>query len=79
MPFPWRMCLLVEFIQGLTLPGIIFVLQEKIPFLQIQRHCIRGIGLNLETGVGLLGVSFALAAGDSFTDGKIHFGIINEF
>ena len=38
-----------------------------------------GIGLNLETGVGVLGVSFALAAGDSFSDGKIHFGIINEF
>lgn len=38
-----------------------------------------GVGLNLETGVGVLGVSFALAAGDSFSDGKIHFGIINEF
>ncbi len=38
-----------------------------------------GVGLNLETGVGVLAVSFALAAGDSFSDGKIHFGIINEF
>lgn len=38
-----------------------------------------GIGLNLETGVGVLSVSFALAAGDSFSDGKIHFGIVNEF
>ena len=38
-----------------------------------------GIGLNIETGVGVLGVSFALAAGDAFSEGKIHFGIVNEF
>ena len=38
-----------------------------------------GFGLNIETGLGVLGISFALGNGDSFTDGKIHFGIINEF
>jgi outer membrane protein insertion porin family len=38
-----------------------------------------GMGLNLETAIGILGVSFALAHGDSFSDGKIHFGIVNEF
>ncbi|MEO8398189.1 MAG: POTRA domain-containing protein [Ignavibacteriaceae bacterium] len=38
-----------------------------------------GLGLSLETGLGVLGVSFALGEGDSFTDGKIHFGLINEF
>lgn len=38
-----------------------------------------GLGLNIETGLGILGVSFALAKGDSFSDGKIHFGIVNEF
>ncbi len=38
-----------------------------------------GLGITVETGIGLLGVSFALAQGDSFSDGKIHFGIINEF
>lgn len=38
-----------------------------------------GLGLNLETGLGVLGVSFALGEGDSFSQGKIHFGIINEF
>lgn len=38
-----------------------------------------GLGLNIETGLGVLGVSFALAKGDSFSDGKIHFGIVNEF
>ena len=38
-----------------------------------------GVGITVETAVGLLGVSFALADGDSFSEGKIHFGIINEF
>ena len=38
-----------------------------------------GLGINLETGLGIIGVSFALAKGDGFSDGKIHFGIVNEF
>jgi len=38
-----------------------------------------GFGLNLETGLGVLGVSYALGEGDSFSTGKLHFGIINEF
>jgi outer membrane protein insertion porin family len=38
-----------------------------------------GLGLNVETGIGVLAVSFALAKGDSFSEGKIHFGLINEF
>lgn len=38
-----------------------------------------GLGITVETTIGLLGVSFALAQGDSFSEGKIHFGIINEF
>lgn len=38
-----------------------------------------GIGINLETGLGVLGVSFALAQGESFSEGKIHFGLLNEF
>jgi outer membrane protein insertion porin family len=38
-----------------------------------------GFGLSLETSLGVLGVSFALGKGDSFSQGKIHFGITNEF
>jgi len=38
-----------------------------------------GLGLNVETALGVIGVSFALAKGDSFTDGKIHFGLVSEF
>jgi outer membrane protein insertion porin family len=38
-----------------------------------------GIGLNIETALGVLAVSFALGKEDSFSEGKIHFGIVNEF
>ena len=38
-----------------------------------------GLGMNLETALGVMGVSFALGQGDSFSEGKIHFGLINEF
>jgi outer membrane protein insertion porin family len=38
-----------------------------------------GLGFNIETGLGVLKVSFALAKGDTFSKGKIHFGIVNEF
>ena len=38
-----------------------------------------GLGINLETSLGVLRVSFALAKGDTFSDAKIHFGIVNEF
>jgi outer membrane protein assembly factor BamA len=38
-----------------------------------------GLGFSLETGMGILVVSYALGKGDTFSDGKIHFGILNEF
>ena len=38
-----------------------------------------GIGFQLETGLGIVRVSYALGGGDTFTTGKIHFGIINDF
>ncbi len=38
-----------------------------------------GIGLRFDSPVGNLGVSFALGRGDSFAQGKIHVGILNEF
>ncbi|MCK9281134.1 MAG: BamA/TamA family outer membrane protein [Melioribacteraceae bacterium] len=38
-----------------------------------------GIGINVETGLGVLTVNYALAKGDSFSNGKIHFGILSEF
>lgn len=38
-----------------------------------------GLGINLETALGVLGVSYALGSGDAVNEGKIHFGLINEF
>ncbi|MGK9475340.1 BamA/OMP85 family outer membrane protein [Melioribacter sp. OK-6-Me] len=38
-----------------------------------------GMGINFETAFGIMSVSFALGKGDSYREGKIHFGIINEF
>lgn len=38
-----------------------------------------GIGIRLETAIGLVGVNYALGKGDGLSDGKINFGLINEF
>jgi outer membrane protein insertion porin family len=38
-----------------------------------------GVGVRLETTLGNIGVSFALGEGDSFSQGKIHFGLVSEF
>ena len=38
-----------------------------------------GLGARIETGLGILNVSYALGEGDSFSNGKIHVGLINEF
>ncbi|MBE0645999.1 MAG: BamA/TamA family outer membrane protein [Bacteroidetes bacterium] len=38
-----------------------------------------GIGGRLETGLGIIGVSYALGEGDGLAEGKIHFGLINAF
>ncbi len=38
-----------------------------------------GIGGRLETSLGVMGVSYALGKDDTFSTGKIHFGLITEF
>jgi outer membrane protein insertion porin family len=38
-----------------------------------------GIGMRFETSLGNIGVSFALGEGDSFSQAKIHVGLINDF
>jgi outer membrane translocation and assembly module TamA len=38
-----------------------------------------GVGIRLETSLGNIGVSFALGAGDSFTQAKLHISLINDF
>jgi len=38
-----------------------------------------GFGIRLETGLGIIGVSYALGKDDGILDGKINFGLINDF
>jgi outer membrane protein insertion porin family len=38
-----------------------------------------GAGIRIETSLGIFGVSYALGKGDTFLEGKIHFGLINDF
>ena len=38
-----------------------------------------GLGIRLETTIGVIGVSYAIAKEEGILDGKIHFGLINEF
>jgi outer membrane protein insertion porin family len=38
-----------------------------------------GIGIRLDTALGLIGVSLALGEGDTFGTAKLHFRLINEF
>ncbi len=38
-----------------------------------------GLGIRMETALGILGVDFGLGENDGFGDAKLHFGIINQF
>ncbi len=38
-----------------------------------------GFGLRLDSRLGLLGIDYGLGEGDSFSQGKIHLGVVNKF
>ena len=38
-----------------------------------------GIGLRLETRLGLFGIDYGLGEGDRLSNGKVHIRLINEF
>lgn len=38
-----------------------------------------GVGLRVESRLGILGVDYGLGEGDGLTEGKVHFGVLNEF
>lgn len=38
-----------------------------------------GVGVRMESGLGILAIDYGLASGDPFSQGKIHMGIVNEF
>jgi outer membrane protein insertion porin family len=55
--------------------------QDEITLTPEQKAFIfgYGVGIRIETPLGIFGVSYALGKGDSFLDGKVHFGLINDF
>ena len=76
MPFPEKVFSLVFFDAGYYFR----------PFDQINNYPEQsgflygyGVGIRLETGLGLIGVSYALNKESSFLDGLINFGLINDF
>ena len=38
-----------------------------------------GFGFRIDSKAGLLGIDYGLGEGDSFSQGKIHFGVVNRF
>ncbi len=38
-----------------------------------------GVGLSIDTALGIMRISYALASGNPFSEGLIHFGLLNEF
>ncbi|KPL19713.1 MAG: hypothetical protein AMJ92_01870 [candidate division Zixibacteria bacterium SM23_81] len=38
-----------------------------------------GVGLRVDSRLGILGVDYGLGEGDGLTEGKVHFGVLNEF
>jgi outer membrane protein insertion porin family len=62
-------------------PGYYFMPADPVNNIDEQKGFLYGygVGIRLETQLGLISVSYALGKGDSFLDGKIHFGLINDF
>jgi outer membrane protein insertion porin family len=62
---------------------VAYYLRNALPQLSLEEISTwkvgYGLGITFETALGLLGVSYALGEGDSFSKGKIHFGLIGEF
>jgi len=64
------------FFFGFIDPGYVYTpLTEPVELITFGY----GIGVRLETALGLVGVSFALGKGDPVSETKIHFGLINDF
>lgn len=70
-----------SFIYGFFDYGYYFRPSDDINFIPKQEGFLYGygLGIRLETAIGLVGVNYALGKGDGFSDGKINFGLINEF
>jgi outer membrane protein insertion porin family len=61
--------------------GYYFRPEDLLNFIPKQEGFLYGygIGIQLETALGIVGVSYGLGKGEGLTDGMLHFGIINDF
>ncbi|HUI30425.1 MAG TPA: POTRA domain-containing protein [Candidatus Acidoferrales bacterium] len=60
-----------------------YIYRQSDPIANVPANSLSaygyGAGAQVETGIGILKASYALGKGDSFVEGKIHFGIVNRF
>ena len=70
-----------SFIYGFFDYGYYFRPEDLINVIPKQEGFLYGygLGIRLETAIGLVGVNYALGKGDGLSDGKINFGLINDF
>jgi outer membrane protein insertion porin family len=70
-----------SFIYGFFDYGYYFRPSDEVNLISKQEGFLYGygLGIRIETAIGLVGVNYALGKGDGFSDGKINFGLINEF
>jgi len=45
----------------------------------IEKKLGYGIGIRQQTALGVIAIDYGLAEGDPFSQGKIHFGLVNDF
>ncbi|MFA5405178.1 MAG: POTRA domain-containing protein [Ignavibacteria bacterium] len=70
-----------SFLYGFFDFGYYFRPSDEVNLISKQEGFLYGygLGIRIETAIGLVGVNYALGKGDGFSDGKINFGLINEF
>ncbi len=59
-----------------------FFRQEIVQQNLVARDGVKpgyGLGLRLDTPLGFFGIDYGLGEGDSFSNGKVHIGLTNEF
>ncbi len=70
-----------SFVYGFFDTGYFLLPADEVADISSARDYLigYGAGIRFETAIGNIGVSFGFGEGDSFFEGKVHFGIINEF
>jgi len=70
-----------SFVYGFFDPGYYTRSGSANPALESAEEFLfgYGVGIRTDTPLGVVGISFAMGKGDSFSEGKVHVGLINEF